>query len=67
MDIVDSLKIDFVIIWLDGADPQWIVWKDKTYKKLNLSESTVDDANLDCRYRDMGALHYWFRGFGTPS
>lgn len=62
MDIADSFKIDFVITWLDGADPQWIARKDEVYKKLNPSENTADDANSDCRYRDMGVLHYWFRG-----
>lgn len=55
-------KIDFVITWLDGADPQWVARKDEAYKKLNQPENTDDDANSACRYRDMGALQYWFRG-----
>jgi len=50
-------KIDFVIIWVDGSDPEW--QKEKN-KYSNKSENLVD--NTAIRYRDWGTLKYWFRG-----
>ncbi len=52
----DTEKIDFVIIWVDGSDPEWRAEKDKydTKKKTN--------ANSEVRYRDWDNLQYWFRG-----
>lgn len=48
-------KIDFVIIWVDGNDPEWREEKCK-YSLKNI----VDDRNI--RYRDWENLRYWFRG-----
>lgn len=50
-------NIDFVIIWVDGNDPQWKKEKNK-YKGLLTSEE--DDS--EHRYRDWNNLQYWFRG-----
>ena len=50
-------KIDFVIMWVDGADPKWLKEKQK-YDKTVKSNA---DASL-YRYRDYGLLKYWFRG-----
>ena len=51
-------KIDFVLTWVDGQDPQWLAEK----KRYEGTESIPDgDANDDCRYRDFGLLRYWFR------
>lgn len=48
------MKIDFVITWVDGNDPQWRKEKNQyTVKK----EADGDE----CRYRDMELLKYWFR------
>lgn len=49
-------KIDFVILWVDGNDKEWLKEKNKyqTDKKL-LSASAS-------RYRDWDNLQYWFRG-----
>ncbi|MDR2531859.1 MAG: Stealth CR1 domain-containing protein [Oscillospiraceae bacterium] len=52
---MSSYPIDFVIIWVDGNDPQWQKERNK-YRP---------DANTDsraCRYRDWDNLQYWFRG-----
>lgn len=49
-------KIDFVIPWVDGADPDWIAEK-RIYKP-----DMPDDA---VRYRDWDILKYWFRGVET--
>ena len=52
-------KIDFVLLWVDGSDPQWRAEK-KRYAASELTDAneSVDD---DCRYRDFGLLRYWFR------
>ena len=52
-------NIDFVIMWVDGSDPNWI--REKLSYQLN---SDVPDAlvadSAKC-FRDMGTLKYWFR------
>lgn len=50
-------KIDFVITWVDGQDPQWQEEKIK-YQDKSSSEYAVGEA----RYRDWDLLKYWFRG-----
>lgn len=47
-------KIDFVITWVDGNDPEWLKQKNE-YNPNKSSDISV------CRYRDMGLLRYWFR------
>lgn len=53
---MSSGEIDFVLIWVDGADPVWRSKRD-AYRK----ENTQGDAQ-DIRYRDWNLLRYWFRG-----
>ena len=48
-------KIDFVIIWVDGNDPEW-----QKEKKKYQPENNQDDS--DIRYKDWNNLQYWFRG-----
>lgn len=50
-----SMDIDFVILWVDGSDPEWLAEK---RKYLPPAEADSDSAN---RYRDWGLLPYWFR------
>lgn len=52
-----NTKIDFVIPWVDGGDPEWMAEKNKYIKK---TEQSVDLSNS--RYRDWDNLKYWFRG-----
>lgn len=59
--------IDFVIPWVDGEDSQWKAEKTR-YEKAWFSKGvaldetvSVDDANADCRYRELGFLRFWFR------
>ena len=47
-------KIDFVVPWVDGNDPEWCKQKNK-YIPSKESDSGEN------RYRDMGLLKYWFR------
>ncbi len=48
-------KIDFVLMWVDGNDPEWQKEKNKYSPKSNADGSIY-------RYRDFGLLKYWFRG-----
>ena len=52
-------KIDFVLPWVDGGDPQWQTER-KRYD-ADRAGAADGDANNDCRYRDFGLLRYWFR------
>lgn len=54
-------KIDFVIPWVDGSDPEWRARK-WAFSGKDPSVSNSEDANSECRYRDNGLLRYWFRG-----
>ena len=47
-------KIDFVIAWVDGNDPDWQV-----ERKRYANDSKGDNRNI--RFRDWNNLHYWFR------
>lgn len=56
--------VDFVILWVDGNDSDWLDQERKTrliYKDL-VKRHECGDGNEKCRYRDMGTLRYWFRG-----
>lgn len=57
MKVDNTYKIDFVITWLDGNDPNWKKEHDCCSKKINKS---VD--NSEARYRNWDLLRYWFRG-----
>lgn len=51
-------KIDFVILWVDGADPAW-----RKEKEACLPEDQRDSfVSGAVRYRDWDLLQYWFRG-----
>ncbi len=54
-------RIDFVLTWVDGSDPEWIARK-RECEAAELGRARDVNANGDCRYRDMGLLRYWFRG-----
>ncbi|WP_162011064.1 Stealth CR1 domain-containing protein [Streptococcus sp. S784/96/1] len=53
-------KIDFVLIWVDGNDPEWLAERSKYDKR---KKTTTD--NSVHRYRDWNNLQYWFRGVET--
>ncbi len=50
-----SEKIDFVLTWVDGNDPDWQNTRNEYVKYSNESKNII-------RFRDWGNLHYWFRG-----
>ncbi len=47
--------IDFVIIWVDGNDPEW-----RAVKRQYAPHSSGED-DQEVRYRDWDNLQYWFR------
>ena len=49
------MDIDFVILWVDGNDPDWQAEKSRYQSKKE------DDSNTVNRYRDWNLLPYWFR------
>ena len=54
-----QLDIDFVLLWVDGADPKW-QHEFLRYRKQK------DHTNTDTsKYRDWGTLRYLFRGIET--
>ena len=58
---METAKIDFVITWVDGADPIWYKEKLETLKKQGKTAEEMID-NSTSRYRDWDILKYWFRG-----
>ena len=56
------MKIDFVILWVDGKDPLWNEERNKYVSCCQLPQA-LDDANGECRYRgEEELLRFWFRG-----
>ena len=49
-------KIDFVILWVDGGDAEWLKEKEQ------YSPKKKDYSSQDNRFRDWNNLKYWFRG-----
>lgn len=49
------MDIDFVILWVDGNDPEWLKEKSRYESKRSHDSDTVN------RYRDWNLLPYWFR------
>lgn len=46
-------EIDFVVLWVDGGDPEW--------QKEKAQYSPYGDTSVQ-RYRDWDIFNYWFRG-----
>ncbi|WP_045407539.1 Stealth CR1 domain-containing protein [Vibrio jasicida] len=53
---MSDIKIDFVVPWVDGSDPEW----QKEFKKYSPDPASCD-ARFE-RYRDWDLMRYWFRG-----
>ena len=54
---MDRYKIDFVIPWVDGGDPEWLKEKNEYSGR-----KTEEDDDRSIRFRDWETLKYWFRG-----
>lgn len=55
--MANAPKIDFVMVWVDGNDPDW----KKEFAKYSKDSDTSSDKD-ESRYRDWDLLRYWFRG-----
>ncbi len=53
------MDIDFVVLWVDGNDPEWLA------EKRKYQTNVVDDSNAPNRFRDWGLMPYWFRAIET--
>ena len=53
--IAEDEKVDFVILWVDGNDPEWQA------SKAKYTADKGQDASAN-RYREWENLKYWFRG-----
>ena len=49
-------KIDFVILWVDGTDPDW------QRQRRSYDREDLDNGDDENRFRDWGLMKYWFRG-----
>ncbi len=49
------MDIDFVVLWVDGNDPEW------QKEKAKYQGKSLNDSNSSNRYRDWGLMPYWFR------
>lgn len=49
------MDIDFVVLWVDGSDPEWLE------EKRKYQGAVIDDSNAPNRFRDWGLMPYWFR------
>lgn len=54
--MLNKNPIDFVILWVDGADPEWRA------EKAKYQTNKGSDDNRDFRFRDWDNLQYVFRG-----
>lgn len=55
MSFDTSKPIDFVMIWVDGNDPEW------RREKAKYDGSVITTSNSEVRFRDWDNLQYWFR------
>lgn len=53
-----SSKIDIIIPWVDGNDPEWLKEREQTKKKYSINVN----ANSNVRYESWDNLQYIFRG-----
>ena len=54
---LNTQKIDIVIPWVDGSDPEWI----KLKNQYSNTQSAPDGANTEIRFQSWDNLHLWFR------
>ena len=51
-------KIDIVVLWVDGSDPEFIREKQAVTAQIAEIDQEIDGEQ---RYRDYGIFNYWFR------
>lgn len=55
-------EIDFVVLWVDGADPEWRRARNR-FLTEHESERTLykEESGGDCRFREWGTFRHFFR------
>ena len=54
-------KIDFVITWVDGNDPQWQKKRNKYLEEKSSEVASFNENDSTVRFRDYGTLKFVFR------
>lgn len=54
--MMDKKKIDIVVTWVDGNDPEWLKQKEEYNPRKK------DNSASNYRFRDWDLMKYWFRG-----
>ena len=57
INYVEDYPVDFVVLWLDGNDPNWI----REMEKYQPKDSIAKKNNSAARFRNWDNFHYWFR------
>ena len=52
------MEIDFLVTWVDMADPEW----QKEFSLYSRKKKEEKNGVSEARFRDPGFLRYWFRG-----
>lgn len=52
-------KIDFVVTWVDGSDPNWIEEKNRYSTGAGVGKKGMNSVKA---FREWGTFKYWFRG-----
>lgn len=52
------MDIDFVVTWVDMADPEW----QRVFAEYSGKKKEEKNGVSEARFRDQGLLRYWFRG-----
>ncbi|HJF17311.1 MAG TPA: Stealth CR1 domain-containing protein [Globicatella sulfidifaciens] len=52
-------KIDFVVTWVDGSDPNWIKEKNRYSTSAGVEKKGMNSVKA---FREWGTFKYWFRG-----
>lgn len=52
------MEIDFIVTWVDMADPEW----QKEFAQYSTQKTEEKNGVSDARFRDAGFLKFWFRG-----
>lgn len=61
--MAQSYPIDFVVLWVDGADPAWREKRALWAAQMRGAQKTdADNGHAENRFRDWDLMRYWFRG-----
>ena len=53
----EDYPVDFVVLWVDGSDPEWLAEK----SKYQNNDDMIKKYNTAARFREWDNFNYWFR------